>query len=172
MKVAFYDCLYKYYYLNSLLKPEVIEKVNNQINTKIEELNNSIDDIVKNEKSKKLLQKKNEIIERIIAKLNFEKYIEKFVSNVDLETKESKSIHKNILLVGRSGVGKSTLINSFLKEEKAKTGLGKPITQEFDEYIVDRESLDTSIRLIDSKGIENNSFKESIDRIKSFISQN
>ena len=58
MKVAFYDCLYKYYYLNSLLKPEVIEKVNNQINSKIEELNNSIDDIVKNEKSKNLLQKK------------------------------------------------------------------------------------------------------------------
>ena len=171
MKVAFYDCLYKYYYLNSLLKPEVIAKINNQINSKIEELNNSIDDIVKNEKSKKLLQKKNEIIERIISKLNFEKYIEKFVSNVDLKTKENKSIHKNVLLVGRSGVGKSTLINSFLKEEKAKAGIGKPITQGFDTYIVDREGLDTSIRLIDSKGIENNSFKESIDRIKLFISQ-
>ena len=58
MKVAFYDYLYRYYYLNSSLKPEVITKVNNQINSKIEELNNSIDDIVKNEKSKNLLQKK------------------------------------------------------------------------------------------------------------------
>ena len=142
MKVTFYDYLYRYYYLNSSLKPEVVTKVNNQINSKIEELNNSISDIVKNEQTKKLFQKKNEIIERIITKLNFKKYIEKFVSNVDLETKENKSIHKNVLIVGRSGVGKSTLINSFLKEEKAKTGLGKSITQEFDPYIVDREGLD------------------------------
>ena len=129
MKVAFYDFLCRYYYLNPSLKPEVVEEVKAQIDSKIEELNNSIDDIVKNEQSKKLLQTKNEIIERIITKLNFGKYIAKFVSNVDLETKESKSIHKNVLLVGRSGVGKSTLINSFLKEEKAKTGIGKPITQ-------------------------------------------
>ena len=136
MKVAFYDYLYRYYYLNSSLNPEVVTKVNNQINSKIEELNNSIGDIVKNEHAKKLLQKKNKIIERIITKLNFKKYIEKFVSNVDLETKENKSIHKNVLIVGRSGVGKSTLINSFLKEEKAKTGLGKPITQEFDHILL------------------------------------
>ena len=170
MKVAFYDFLYKYYYLNSFFKPEVAVKVNNQINSKIGELNDSINDIVENERSKNLLKRKNDIIERIIPKLNFEKYIEKFVSNVDLKTKENKSIHKNVLLVGRSGVGKSTLINSFLKNEKAKTGLGKPVTQEFDPYIVEREDLDTSIRLIDSKGIENNLFKESIDRIKKFIS--
>ena len=111
MKVAFYDFLYKYYYLNSFFKPEVAVKVNNQINSKIGELNDSINDIVENERSKNLLKRKNDIIERIIPRLIFEKYIEKFVSNVDLKTKENKSIHKNALLVGRSGVGKSTLIN-------------------------------------------------------------
>ena len=58
MKVAFYDFLCRYYYLNPSLKPEVVEKVKAQIDSKIEELNNSIDDIVKNEQSKKLLQTK------------------------------------------------------------------------------------------------------------------
>ncbi|MDO5755091.1 MAG: 50S ribosome-binding GTPase [Tissierellia bacterium] len=34
----------------------------------------------------------------------------------------------NILLIGKTGVGKSTLINSLFREKLATTGIGKPIT--------------------------------------------
>ena len=34
----------------------------------------------------------------------------------------------NILILGKSGVGKSTLINSVFREELADTGIGHPVT--------------------------------------------
>ena len=35
----------------------------------------------------------------------------------------------NIIVVGKTGVGKSTLINSVFREQLAETGVGKPVTQ-------------------------------------------
>ncbi|MBQ4464812.1 MAG: 50S ribosome-binding GTPase [Oscillospiraceae bacterium] len=35
----------------------------------------------------------------------------------------------NIIIVGKSGVGKSTLINSVFREDLAETGIGRPVTQ-------------------------------------------
>ena len=64
------------------------------------------------------------------------------------------SCHFNILLLGKTGVGKSTLINGifdFNEKEGAKTGVGKPITQKFDEFTSDKRKC---LRIIDSKGIE------------------
>ena len=34
----------------------------------------------------------------------------------------------NIIVAGKTGVGKSTLINSVFKEKLADTGMGKPVT--------------------------------------------
>ena len=51
-------------------------------------------------------------------------------------------------------MGKSTLINGifdFSENEGAKTGDGKPITQQFDEFTSDKRK---GLRFIDSKGIE------------------
>ena len=36
----------------------------------------------------------------------------------------------NIIVIGKSGVGKSTLINSLFRGNFADTGLGRPVTQE------------------------------------------
>ena len=36
----------------------------------------------------------------------------------------------NVLIVGKTGVGKSTLINAVFGDKVAKTGSGKPVTQE------------------------------------------
>ena len=38
--------------------------------------------------------------------------------------------HVNILIAGRTGVGKSTLINAVFQGNLATTGQGKPVTQE------------------------------------------
>lgn len=57
----------------------------------------------------------------------------------------------NVLLLGNSGVGKSTLINSVLGENKAKTGWGtKGTTTELEIYENDK----VPFRLIDSVGFE------------------
>ena len=71
-----------------------------------------------------------------------------------LNTSYKNSSHFNVLLLGKTGVGKSTLINGifdFKQGEGAKTGNGKPITQEFDEFTSDKRK---GLRFIDSKGIE------------------
>ncbi|GAA8904997.1 hypothetical protein HpEKA32_12940 [Helicobacter pylori] len=44
----------------------------------------------------------------------------------------------NILLMGATGMGKSSFINGLFGQEVAKAGTGKPVTQHLEKY-VDRE---------------------------------
>lgn len=45
---------------------------------------------------------------------------------------EEETIHNrvfNVLIIGKTGVGKSTLVNAIFSEEFSRTGVGKPVTQ-------------------------------------------
>jgi uncharacterized protein (DUF697 family)/GTP-binding protein EngB required for normal cell division len=56
----------------------------------------------------------------------------------------------NLLVVGKTGVGKSTLINAVLGSALAKTGIGQPVTQNAAWH----ESPDCPVRLLDTRGLE------------------
>lgn len=56
----------------------------------------------------------------------------------------------NIVVCGKSGVGKSTLINAVFREDIAKTGTGKPVTQSMKKY----EKKNVPLGIYDTKGFE------------------
>lgn len=84
---------------------------------------------------------------------------------------EAKNIiPANIMLIGKSGVGKSTLINNIFREQLAETGIGKPVTPHLKK--ITKEGI--PINLYDSRGLELNlevqekvrlDINEEIDRI-------
>ena len=147
-----------------------IKRLNETLKEKITELENSIEQIINNQKTKEILKNKEELFNTIFEKFNFKHYIKIFIletfKNEIRKKNENNSNHKNILLIGKPGIGKSTLINSFLKIDKAKTGIGKPITQDFDSYI---SNSDNSFKLFDSKGIEN--YENTNKELQNFINK-
>lgn len=58
--------------------------------------------------------------------------------------------HVNLVIAGKCGVGKSTLINSVFRQNVADIGVGKPVTQKMKLY--EREGV--PLRIYDTKGLE------------------
>jgi len=70
---------------------------------------------------------------------------------MDAINEKLKSLKKlNIIVVGKSGVGKSTLINSLFRDKIAETGLGRPITTEIRKI----EKKDYPMAIYDTPGFE------------------
>jgi len=67
---------------------------------------------------------------------------------IEEELKNMKNV--NILIVGKTGVGKSTLINSVFRSEMAETGIGKPVTPHLKK--ISKEGI--PVNLYDTKGLE------------------
>lgn len=68
----------------------------------------------------------------------------------------------NILLMGASGVGKSSLVNSFFGIDIAKTGDGVPQTQHLEKFVYE----DKGLILWDTKGIEAADYQNTLDDLR------
>lgn len=88
------------------------------------------------------------------------------IDNKDNKNNKENKIHKdsrdnkeygNVLVIGNSGVGKSTLINSVIGSEEALTGRGSEGTTK-DVRIYTAEEI--GLRLVDTAGFEPNFFKK------------
>lgn len=58
--------------------------------------------------------------------INFEKLAEECIKAINDKVRNLKTL--NIIVAGKTGVGKSTLINGVFRENLAETGMGKPVT--------------------------------------------
>lgn len=75
--------------------------------------------------------------------------------------------HINVLIAGRSGVGKSTLINSIFQGNIAETGQGKPVTSGTKEY--SKEGI--PITIFDTRGLEMDDYKNTFDGLKKLVAE-
>jgi uncharacterized protein (DUF697 family)/predicted GTPase len=73
--------------------------------------------------------------------------------------------HATVLIAGRSGVGKSTLINVVFQGRLAETGHGRPVTREIREY----EKPGMPISLIDTRGLELEQYGETLAQLRTLV---
>ncbi len=73
--------------------------------------------------------------------------------------------HMNVLIAGRTGVGKSTLINAVFQGKMAETGHGKPVTQNTREITKDGVPL----TIWDTRGLEMSAFKETLGELERLL---
>src|SRR5699024_10538425 len=82
---------------------------------------------------------------------SFDKHFDVAQEILDLTDKELKNLAPvNILMVGKSGVGKSTLVNSVLRERIAERGSREPQQKDLQK----RTRRDVSITIYDTRGLE------------------
>lgn len=73
----------------------------------------------------------------------------------------------NVLVLGKSGAGKSSLINAVFGKDMAETGQGKPVTGGFEKF-----GDDNGLSIFDTRGLESENFEETISDIEKFLQEN
>jgi uncharacterized protein (DUF697 family)/GTP-binding protein EngB required for normal cell division len=92
---------------------------------------------------------------------------QKLTSMLDNALKEQRSKlgHVNIIVAGRTGTGKSTLINAVFGADFAKTAMGRPVTQTATWY----ERENHPLRILDTKGLETADYKQTLAALQAEI---
>ena len=142
-----------YELLKKYMKKELIHFFESNKSKAIEELRNKI-------KEKNIEYDFNEFVSQVInIEGANEIYMNKIYEEINEISQNKKLFEINyftVMLIGKSGVGKSTLINSLLQlteERKAKTGVGNFQTVDIKEYQNENVPF---LRLVDTRGIEIN----------------
>ena len=73
----------------------------------------------------------------------------------------------NIIIAGRTGVGKSTLINSVFQGTVATTGHGKPVTKQIRKI----EKKDIPLSIYDTRGLELEKYNKNFEEIEELVKQ-
>ncbi|WP_164905136.1 YcjF family protein [Aequorivita ciconiae] len=71
----------------------------------------------------------------------------------------------NILIAGKTGVGKSTLINAVFQGNFATTGQGRPVTKKTREI----KKEDIPLTLFDTRGLELKDYRETFKELENFV---
>lgn len=80
--------------------------------------------------------------------LNISDIASQCINEINKKIKNLKNL--NIIVAGKTGVGKSTLINYIFREQLAETGIGRPVTQ----HIQMITKKDVPLTIYDTKGLE------------------
>ena len=140
-----YQEIFTNYYKDQkeFLIQEIMKEMQVFLSTKL-----SLDDLVE------------EIIPEIAKREKFSKSIrelmEEKINSIRDENLDFKISHFNILIMGNTGVGKSTLLNKVLKEQLAKTDFGNACTQGKPKAYESKNAQ--GIRIWDTKGIEQGNY--------------
>jgi predicted GTPase len=82
------------------------------------------------------------------------------------------SINCNVLLIGKTGAGKSSFANYLFGVDKFTTGTGAPVTkweENFQKYSL--SISDIQVNVYDSVGLEANTFNQWMQTLKTFLSE-
>ena len=93
--------------------------------------------------------------------LKMDKSVYDKIKNEKIELEPTQPL--NVLIAGKTGAGKSTLINAVFGKEVAVTGSGRPVTQHVEKFTKDNFSI------FDTKGLEMEAFDETISDIKDLL---
>ena len=117
----------------------------------------------------KLKEKLGELFDRLFEYENCMEKIHKKFMNIIKTTFKPKELEKmNFIVIGTSGVGKSTLINEIFGEQLAKEGMGKRTTIESKRY---ESKLVPFISLLDTMGTEIGTGHKLVDVLKETLDE-
>lgn len=123
----------------------------NTLSTQGDQLQKTIQDTTDNiNKATKTLIDQSNRLKEIFTQVDTAQFVDNISNYRERFLKNSFDSKPSVLVTGRTGAGKSTLVNKLIGEELALTGAGEPITLEFDYYTSD----DLKIDLYDSPGWE------------------